>query len=226
MVMCLWCITPYLVAAELIAPELEEVWLSAQLNQQKASDTLLFLRQKNGHLLIAAKDWRQWRLRPPTITPIRYDDENYYVMDDIKGISYRINEADLSIALMADIVLFESSQLSGANEEAGITLQIPLGGFINYDVANSYSDKTIDSNAFLESVIFNQWGVLENQFVVSHINHPNRQFIRLNSTFSHDQLSQLTTLRVGDAVTTDINGLGGSVPVSYTHLTLPTKRIV
>ena len=97
MVMCLWSAAPCRVAADSTVPELEEVWLSAQLNQQKASDTLLFLRQKDGHLLIAAKDWRQWRLRQPTISPVLYDNENYYVMDDIKGISYQVNEADLSM---------------------------------------------------------------------------------------------------------------------------------
>jgi outer membrane usher protein len=112
---------------------------------------------------------------------------------------------------MADIVLFESSQLSGANEEAAIAAQTPLGGFINYDVASSYSNNTMNSNAFLEGAMFNRWGVLENQFVISHLNTNERQFIRLNSTFTHDQLSQLTTLKLGDAVTTDINGLGGSV---------------
>lgn len=200
--------TPNVVWAD--SADVNEVWLSAQLNQQKAADVLLFLRQKDGRLLIAGKDWQQWRLRLPTIPAVKHDDEDYYLLDDIKGISYRINEADLSIALTIETSLFELTQLNGRNEIESLTLETPLGAFINYDLASSYADKIINSNAFIEGGIFSRWGVLESQFLLRDLENNHRYSTRLETTFTRDNLNQLTSLKIGDAVSSDI-GLGGTV---------------
>lgn len=189
---------------------LEELWLAAKLNQMPQTTTLLFLRQTDGRLLIASQDWQQWRLKLPTTPVVRHNDENYYYLDQLQGISYQVNEVDLSIALTADVSLFESIRLTGLSQNQAIDIQTLSGGFINYDLSTHLASEQSSTNVFLEGVLFSRRGVLENQVLALNIDQATRRSIRLDTTFTQDNITKSATLRIGDTMSSDL-GLNGNV---------------
>jgi len=189
----------------------EELWLAAQVNQFSAVETLLFLKQADGRLLISAQDWQQyWRLKPATSSLVHYQDQDYYYLDELQGVSYQLNNVELSIALTVDVSWFQSSVLSASSPNVLPSLQASTGAFVSYELASTYqSQQQTDTNLFLDSVVFNQHGVLENQFLVRHLEQQ-RHVTRLNTSLIKEDVAQLSTLTIGDTVTSSL-GLANSV---------------
>lgn len=208
----LFCIWLLLCVESVFANDaIEELWLSAQLNQLPQAQTLLFLRQTDGRLLIAKQDWQQWRLKLPTSAAYRHNEEDYYYLDQLQGLSYRVNESELSIVLEANISLFEALQLSGASSNPIMNIQTPWGGFLNYDIATSLEKQHINNlNIFVENGIFSKWGILNNQFLLELPRSAPSSITRLDTTFVYDDLPKMATLKIGDTNSADL-GLQGSV---------------
>ena len=208
-----WCLYLYLICFGTARAdgEVEELWLSAQLNQLPNTQTLVFLRQKEGRLLISKTDWQQWRLKTPSMSAYKYNDEDYYYLDQIDGLTYRINQEELSLKLEANLALFESLQISAASPTVLANIDTPWGGFINYDIATHVNNQKVDSaSMLLEHGIFSHWGAFNQQFLIELPSEEASKVTRLDSTFSYDNLPNMTTLKIGDTLSTDL-GLQGSV---------------
>lgn len=204
---CCWLLSFRLVFAD---EGVEELWFSAQLNQLSSTQTLVFLRQKDGRLLISKSDWQQWRLKLPTVAAYKYEAEEYYYLDQIQGLTYRVNESDLSITLEANLALFETLQMSAASSSPIMNIDTSWGGFVNYDIATQINQQGLDNvSVLLENGVFSHWGALNNQFLIDSSREGSSQITRLDTTFSYDNLPNMTTLNIGDMVSTDL-GLQGS----------------
>lgn len=188
----------------------EQTWLSVRLNGQKQTDTLLCLRQKNGELWLRQVDLEQWRLNLPHSAPLIYDEENYYSLNHWNGLSYHINDANVSLDVTADASLFATAQLTGRREIPPVTVKTPLGAFLNYDVSGSYTNTTASGNAFLEAVVFNQHGVLQNTALVQNFADRERNLIRLATSWTQDDPNSLVTIKIGDAISSSLE-LGGAM---------------
>ncbi len=79
----------------------DEVWLAVLINQQQPADTVLLLKRSDGGLLAGAKDLRRWRLRLPDVAPLAHDGDVYYPLDALAGLSYRLDESSLALAIDA-----------------------------------------------------------------------------------------------------------------------------
>lgn len=208
-----WCISLcllfWLSVAHAAQTDLEEIWLSAQLNQLKQQQTLLFLKQTDGSLLMAASDWQQFRLKQPsTDVTTQYQNESYYHLNAIDGLSYQVNYQESTIQINANVNLFQSSQLIVANSNKGMSFESDMGATFNVELASNYYQSNINNHLFSDIAIFNPIGVLEAQTVLTEFDKTNRQLIRLDSTFKKDLAQQAQTLILGDSNTTDV-GLGG-----------------
>lgn len=177
--------------------EPEELWLAAQINQFSAVETLLFLKQTDGRLLVAAEDWQQqWRLKAATGQVLRHQGQDYYYLDELQGVSYQINMAELSIAVTVDVSWFQASTLSAQTAQASLSLQSASGAFFNYDISSGYQQQS-DTNLFVEGVWFNPMGVMQHQLIARQ---QQRQATRLNSSLVKDDIEKLATLTLGDTV--------------------------
>lgn len=194
------------------APQIEELFLSVQINSFSKAETLLFLKQVDGRLLMLAEDWQHWRLKPaPASAVFRYEEQDYYYLDELQGVTYRVNLTELSVAIQVDISWFQSSHLQVSQGEQIVTAQSASGAFLSYEIVSSYTQKSqTDTNLFLDGVLFYPIGVFEHQWLVPHLESQQRKITRLNTTFVKDDLNQITTLKVGDSITSNL-GLGGGV---------------
>jgi outer membrane usher protein len=190
---------------------LQEFWLLPQVNKQAfANSAILCLRDTNGGVFISANDWRKLKLRAPNTSPVFYRQQPYYEINHIEGVVYRVNEIDSTLELMVNARFFEANQFNATAQNTELpSVNTALGAYINYDLASSYFNETFTQKAFLEGVVFNRFGVFENQLIANDANKKIKT-TRLNTTFIQDNPQQLTTLKIGDAITTDI-GLGSNV---------------
>src|SRR4051794_32444600 len=80
--------TPGAISGE---PASGETWLAVSVNQQPAGDVALFIRQPNGHLLATAEKLKSWRLRVPAKPALTQNGDQYFALDSLPGLTYRID---------------------------------------------------------------------------------------------------------------------------------------
>lgn len=196
------------IASELLREQL----LLPSVNYQSAlTNAILCLRDNNGKVFIAARDWQKLKLKSPQITPITHKGLSYYPLDSIQGVNYQIDESKSTLVLVADASFFAPNLKDLASTETeGRNLYTSVGAYINYDVLSRHVSDTFNNQAFIEGVAFAPQGVLENQLLIRDLAEKNLETIRLNTSFTHHQPQQLYTLKVGDTISRDI-ALGSNV---------------
>ncbi|MGH8282126.1 MAG: hypothetical protein ACRERZ_08055, partial [Gammaproteobacteria bacterium] len=71
-----------------------ELLLEVHINQQPWHETDLFLgfgTTPDKNVYAKGSDLERWRLRPPAVQPTIHQDEKYYPLDAIPGITYRVD---------------------------------------------------------------------------------------------------------------------------------------
>lgn len=187
----------------------EELWLSVRLNEQKRADTLVFLRTPDDGIWIAEQDWQQWRLKKQNVVVYSYNQQNYYNLKQIQGLTYQLNEQDLAIDINAPISLFEPLSLNETKAIEVVEPTVSKGLFVNYDVNSGFNRLGMsDSSLLLENGFFHPFGVFNSQSLITLPVDEPQKVIRLDSTFTHNRIDQMTTFRVGDTQTTDFGHIG------------------
>ncbi|MCP5173915.1 MAG: fimbrial biogenesis outer membrane usher protein [Moraxellaceae bacterium] len=195
-------------AHQLVSNEPEALWLSAQLNKYSKLETLLFLKKPNGQLLILAEDWQRWHLKPAD-NVFRYDEQDYYILDELQGVRYQFDAANLSVAIEVDARWFKASVFNASNQTNIPKIQSSVGMYANYELNSSYAEQQTESNLFASATLFHPLGTLENQFLIQHLETQQRQAIRLNTVFAKDDIDGMYSLRVGDTATSSLGLSGG-----------------
>jgi outer membrane usher protein len=176
----------------------ENLW-SVNINGENQHETVLFLRDSAGKVLAAAKDLQRWRLRlPAAATPSKYQDEAFYPLDQLGGVSYKLDESTQAISIDAPGDAFMASTVSGSNQSP-TPVPSTLGGFLNYDGFAQYNQGIVQMNGLTESGIFNRWGIGTSSLLWQNITQK-MNVIRLDSTWTRDMPASRSSLRFGDAI--------------------------
>ncbi|CAN5389936.1 fimbria/pilus outer membrane usher protein [soil metagenome] len=193
--------------------ELEQLLLEVSLNEQKAEGVSLLLRTKQGGLLAASADLQKWRLPIPSSPAILFQQQSYYALDDLQGVSYEIEQATMRVKMTVPTKLFNSTNIIVAESRTKAVPPPPLGGFVNYDLLAQRVDNKNNFNALLEGVTFNRYGVGDGSLLVQNYYSKNRnhsRVIRLNTTWTIDCPEKMSSIRFGDAVS-GVSSWGNSV---------------
>ena len=179
------------------ADDYEELLLAVQINRQASPDTALLLRAADGRLLVARTDLERWRLRVPDAAPVQRLDETFYPLDTLRGLSYRMDESTMTLALEAGAGLFEGTALRGAAVGLVEPAPAPPGGFFNYDVFVDHEQGDTGASGLFELGAFGRYGVGVSSFLARD---EGANLVRLDTTWTLDRPAQLASLRIGDAI--------------------------
>lgn len=191
-------VTPMPLAAAARQAGMQELLLSVHVNQQDLHETALLLK-KDGDLLADAADIRRWRLSLPSKPALSYQGHDYYPLTALTGMSYRIDEAKQALLIEVKPDDLSPTRLSGSALQFSKPNPSSPGGFINYDVFSQYTPQRFRLDSLVELGAFNGWGVGVSNFLAQDVSDQAR-LIRLDSTWTIDKPDQLTSLRIGDSI--------------------------
>ncbi len=180
-----------------------ELLLETHINQQAWHETDLFLGFGNTpdkNLYANGTDMERWRLSIPAATPFMYQGEKYYPLDVIPGLTYHVDTSTETLWITAPPAAFTGTVVDGLFPENPRPQHTPLGGFLNYDFLGSRNSELTSINSLLEAGLFNDWGVGTSSFLGQNINHAHSQWTRLDTTWTHDDPNNMTTLQLGDSI--------------------------
>jgi outer membrane usher protein len=186
----------------------EDFFLDVFINGQP-KDTVLLLRNE-GRLFAGAKDLQRWRLRLSDITPQTFYGEDFYALDALHGLTFKLDESSQILAMQVPPRLFEATFLNG--QEIDFSAPSPpssFGGFINYNLSVNHTEGLTNSTGLMDLSGFGSWGSADTRILGLDLNKQARA-IRLESTWIRDKPMELTRLRFGDAIS-GASSWGGAV---------------
>ena len=185
----------------------DEVLLDVSINQQR-KDTVLLLRSE-GRVFAGAEDLRRWRMRLPDTNPLTLYGEDFYALDALEGLTYRLDESTQTLAMQVPPGLFDATRLAGKEAKFSAPTPASLGGFFNYDVTANHTQGQTKTNGLLELGGFGSWGTAQTRILALDLGGQ-ASAIRLDTTWTRDQPMQLASLRFGDAIS-GTSSWGGAV---------------
>ena len=187
--------------------DIEEVFLNVFINDQH-KDIVLLLR-KEGRLFAVAQDLRRWRLHLPNTNPLTFYGEDFYALDALRGLTFKLDESTQSLAMQVPPRLFETTLLNGQEIDFSAPSAASPGGFINYSLLANHAEGITNSTGSLDLSGFGSWGSAQTRILGLDLNNEARA-IRLESTWTRDKPMELTRLRFGDAIS-GASSWGGAV---------------
>jgi outer membrane usher protein len=188
-------------AAIAAAPEL---LLEVHINQQPEHETAVLLStgtSPDKGLYAKASDLERWRLRLPSTQPRLHQGEQYFALDAIPDLRYRVDSATQTLWISAPPTAFTGTIVDGLFPQNPRPQHAPWGGFLNYDFLGTHTS-TLDSvNGLFEAALFNDWGVGTSTFLALNLNQTDREWVRLDTVWTHDDPDRMTTLKAGDSIT-------------------------
>ncbi|MEM7024355.1 MAG: fimbria/pilus outer membrane usher protein, partial [Pseudomonadota bacterium] len=181
--------------------EWREWLLSVVLNGQLVSDGALFIRNAEGDWAVQVLDLRVWRVKLDNDSIITFNGEAFYPLAALPGLEQRYDSAALTIELDLPPDSFEPTDLQ-ARRPTNLAAVAGRGGFLDYDLLFvAGDDLRTRLDALLELGLFDQVGVLISGFRAGDVANGERDFARLDTTFTRDFPGRRATLRVGDSLT-------------------------
>jgi len=189
----------------------QEMWLAVLLNGQPAGSAVFVLRTTDDRVWVRSDDVRDWRFPLPTAPPLAYAGEEYYPLDALAGLTYRVDESSQSLSVEAPPGLFGATRLRSASQTFDAPTRPPLGGFLNYDVvADRVEDFDVRTAGLLEASMFGAWGAATTRFL-GRDQTDETDMVRLDTTWTYDRPEDRTSFRLGDAITGSSRVWGGAV---------------
>jgi outer membrane usher protein len=179
-----------------------ELLLDVFLNEQELHQTALFLEPKPGELYAQLFDLQSWRLVLPPVGLLHYDNVDFYPLNAIPGITYKIDTATQTVHISVPPAALSASVIDGFYPASRKPQVSPLGGFMNYSLYGTDTSGSPSSiSAYTELGMFGRWGVGTTSYLGIDINGPLKQWVRLESTFTQDHPDDIATFKAGDAIT-------------------------
>ncbi|HET8609984.1 MAG TPA: fimbria/pilus outer membrane usher protein [Burkholderiales bacterium] len=177
----------------------QEALLLVDVNDQHLDQTVLVLIDASGAPWISADDLKRWRLKTPDVTPRRHQGQVYFPLAAIVGAHYTIDQAKQTLTITAPPAAFASHLLTEPTRNYAAAVPPQPGGFFNYDLSFTQGSGLTQRSGLFEAGYFDRHGVLIGDFLSNDLG-PDAQTIRLDTSWQHDNPDNLTTLRVGDAI--------------------------
>ena len=200
-------LTPSASLAEDASLTAEEVFLDVFINEQHKG-TVVLLRSED-RLFVGAQDLRLWRLGLPNTNPLTFYGEEFYALDALLGLTYKLDESTQMLTVQVPPGLFDATFLNGKKIDFSAPSLQSLGGFLNYDVLASHKLGRTMTNGLLELGRFGTWGTAQTRILALDLNKQ-ASAIRLDSTWTRDKPMELASLRYGDAISSR-SSWGGAV---------------
>ena len=190
-------LTPSASLAEGASLTEEEVFLDVFINEQHKG-TVVLLRSED-RLFVGAQDLRLWRLGLPNTNPLTFYGEEFYALDALLGLTYKLDESTQMLTVQVPPGLFDATFLNGKKIDFSAPSVQSSGGFVNYDVLASHKLGRTMTNGLLELGRFGTWGTAQTRILALDLNKQ-ASAIRLDSTWTRDKPMELASLRFGDAI--------------------------
>jgi outer membrane usher protein len=175
----------------------EEVFLDVFINDQREG-TFLLLRSDD-RILAGVQDLRLWRLRLPDTNLQTFYGEDFYALNALAGLTFKLDESSQILAMQVPPGLFESTFLNGQEIDFSAPSLASPGGFINYSLSANHSQELTSSTGLIGLGRFGGWGSGQTRILGLDLNKQARA-IRLESTWIRDKPIEFTRLRFGDAI--------------------------
>ena len=194
------------VSAGADAAALEPTLLDVTVNGQAMGEPMLLHRDSGGGLYANEALLRQWRIRLPAAAPVTVDGEAWYRIDNHPALRATLTAAEQSLAIEARSELFERQSADLGAAQAFEMTPSGSGGFLNYDVIGEYSRGAFSLSGAFEAGAFTRFGVGSTGIVVRS-GGGGARLLRLDTSWTIDRPDRLTSIRIGDAVTTGGTGV-------------------
>jgi outer membrane usher protein len=181
-----------------------ELLLEVHINELPVQETALLLgigTVPNKGLYAKDSDLARWRLRLPSTQPRLFQGENFYALDELSGLSYRVDSATQSLWINASPTDFTGTIVDGLRTQNPRPQHTPWGGFLNYDFLGTRAIGLHSVNGLFEVGLFNDWGVGTSTFLGQSLNRTDRALVRLDTAWTHDDPDHVATLKLGDNIT-------------------------
>ncbi|HQR24091.1 MAG TPA: fimbria/pilus outer membrane usher protein [Steroidobacteraceae bacterium] len=169
------------------------------LNGERMPEPLVVRRGLDGTLLVRAEDLKSLRLKPPAHGALTVNGERYYRIDSEIGATVSFDDTTQSVDVNVPAQAFVPSTSVLASADTPRAAQAQSGGFVNYDVSAERVDGHASGGGYLEAGVFGSQGVLTAS-AVARTGEDLPGAARLDTTWTRDFPDRMTTLRVGDAV--------------------------
>jgi outer membrane usher protein len=143
-------------------------------------------------------------------------EEEYVVLNRVKGLSLSFDAQQLALAMQADISLFTNTRVQVYTEKAPDIKPASTGAYLNYDFAATSRAGSHLGTALLELVGFSPYGSLVSNHVLARsnetfsLNQQTPSSVRLDSYFQVDRPGSMQRFRLGDSISAS-SGMGRSV---------------
>ncbi|MDC0147371.1 hypothetical protein OAI46_00680 [Alphaproteobacteria bacterium] len=200
-------LTPSSALAEDTKFAADEVFLAVHINQQPQGT--IFLLRSDDRLLVGARDLRRLRFRLPVTVTHTLDGEDFYALDALAGLSYKVDESSQALTLEAPPSLFDATLLKGSVNNFSTPAPASPGGFFNYDMSSYHGQGQTTTSGVLELGGFAGWGAGQTRILARDLGGQ-ANTIRLDTTWTRDRPLEIASLRVGDAISGTSSWGGGS----------------
>lgn len=184
-----------------------ELLLMVEVNRQPFSEPALLLSDKDGNLYAPADEIKRWRLLPPALKPVRHQGGEYFSLKDYAGLQCSFNQAQQSVAIMAEAKLFPPSAVPVPLRQPPKPTPSRLGGFLNYDLVGTHSAGVEQRSGQFEVGVFNGAGVCTSGLIAPELG---KGLIRLDTTCTSDSPANRQSWRFGD-IASRAGSTGGAV---------------
>jgi outer membrane usher protein len=199
----LWCCATLAGADD--AGGLDTNWhqavLELHVNGVVSGEDFIALRDASGGLWLVAADFTRLRLRLPHVSPHTLQGRSYYPVSAIPGATVAYDDSHSAASITAPSTAFESTDVSFRGGPRPPLSPSGTGAFLNYQLygqTGQYGGADFAS-AYGELGMFTRGGLLTSTGVETS-GQGERTFVRLETTFTHDFVNSLETLRLGDAI--------------------------
>lgn len=190
--------SPAAMTSGLVGPY-AEVWLAIRINGIAVAAPARLARLDDGRFFATAGDFARWRLRLPEIQPISVKGREYFPLDAVLGLTYRVDEREQVLLLDGRPEAFTSTTVTSRRATYSQPGAASVGGFFNYDLLASSQHDGNSLDGLLEFGVFNRFGFGTSTFL-GHDGEGARRFVRLDTTWTRDEPSDLTTMNIGDGI--------------------------
>lgn len=173
------------------------VLLAVRINGIDSGDAV-FLLLPDGRLAVPEASLRAWHLMPPVGDALDADGKIWFRLDDIDGVSYRVDAAGQTLLLHAPPAAFTATSIAGDSATLRPTPAQP-GGFLNYDLQWLRGGGRDSGSGLFELGAFNAWGSGTATALWNGASS-NKPWVRLDTSWNFDVPERMQSLRLGDTI--------------------------
>ncbi len=190
------------------------------INGQPAGNAVVVLKDDAGHWWVPAPSLADARVGLEASRRQRLDDTDYIDLASLRPEQLDFDESQQALSVTLPAGRFTASTFATPAGGASAFSDRPSGAFINYDLFVDHSDLGTGRSAFTEAGFALGPGVAQASyaFVRQPVIDAN---LRLETSYTADQPSNMTTLRVGDAISRPPTSIGR--PVRFAGLQFGTN---